>query len=292
MAGTSIPVALAVAVCGIVSMPQGPPGRGEKTADPTTVTVPLELVAGRPIVSVQVNGRGPFRFLIDPLATMTRLDAAVADQLKVHRPPQAGGQAPAAYRIDLQIGDVAVRDVEMEPIDMVAMAAGFGPTARPNGILGGSVWNGRLLTLDFGSWKVGLASGALPPPNGVSVFSIDPEHVASGIPVVVAGNQLTATLDVLFAGGLVLPASPALRFPLDKGPVLVRVLPTRGDAITVNEMTLAANVEILSVVLARPALLTSRQVRMPTLGTAWLGSFVVIIDAANRRAQLVPRRAS
>ena len=56
-------------------------------------------MAGRPLLSVHANGHGPFRFLVDPLATMTRLDMALVDELRLRPPSTAGGQAPAVYRV-------------------------------------------------------------------------------------------------------------------------------------------------------------------------------------------------
>ncbi len=287
-----IVIPVAVAAYAMMAMAHGTSPQPAEPPAPSAVTIPLELSAGRPVLSVRVNGAGPFRLLVDPLAAVTQLDISLIEELRLRRSAARSGQAAATHHVDLQIGALPMLGVRAEPVDMAPWGAGFSPLTRPRGILGGDVWLGRLLTLDFGRWRVGLASGSLPQPDGASVFSIDPGDIAAGIPIDVAGSRATTTMDVLFAGGLVLPASTPLRPALAKGPTLVRTMPTRETAIVVEEMTLAGDITLLTVVFGRPALLMSRQVRVPTLGTAWLSSFVVIIDAANRRVRLVPRPPS
>jgi hypothetical protein len=286
------PYSLAFAACGVLAVVQVPAGPVAKPQEPVAVTAPLELLEGRPVLSVRVNGAGPFRLLVDPLAPTTRLDEALVEELRLRRAPQAKGQLAPTYRVDLQIDTMSILGVGVEPADMAPLVPGFRPASRARGVLGADAWRGRLATFDFGAGRVTFARGALPTADGVAVFSLDPSDLRTGIPVVVAGNRLTATLDLLFGGGLVLPETMAPRTPLVKGPVLARTMPTRVNAILVSEAQLMGDLELESVVVMRPALFFSRQILVPTLGTAWLTDFVVVIDGENRRARLVRRPPS
>ena len=45
--------------------------------------IPLELLAGRPLIRVTINGEGPFAVLIDPQRSLTLLDADLAARFRL-----------------------------------------------------------------------------------------------------------------------------------------------------------------------------------------------------------------
>ena len=49
---------------------------------PETITIPMELMAGRPVIRVTVNGQGPYAFVIAPEDQATVIDRELAEALK------------------------------------------------------------------------------------------------------------------------------------------------------------------------------------------------------------------
>ena len=45
-------------------------------AEATSIELPMELLASRPLIRVKINGQGPFGFLLDPEATHNVIDAS------------------------------------------------------------------------------------------------------------------------------------------------------------------------------------------------------------------------
>jgi hypothetical protein len=53
-----------------------------RAQDPQPVAIPMELMSGRPVIRVTVNGQGPYAFLIAPEDQATQIDRELADALK------------------------------------------------------------------------------------------------------------------------------------------------------------------------------------------------------------------
>ena len=67
-------------------------------SDATSVTIPMELRAGRPVIHVTVNGGGPFLFLVSPEAETTLIDKTFAVKLGLKASRETGPQARSATR--------------------------------------------------------------------------------------------------------------------------------------------------------------------------------------------------
>src|SRR5262245_10402331 len=51
------------------------------------VSFPMQDVGGRPIVDVKINGKGPYRFILDTAASGNVIDTALQDELSLPRSP-------------------------------------------------------------------------------------------------------------------------------------------------------------------------------------------------------------
>src|SRR5689334_5038561 len=70
------------------------------------IVLPMQDAGGRPVVDVRINGRGPYRFILDTGASTTVIDAGLNRELALPSPagfkaqPMAGGVAPGFARVD------------------------------------------------------------------------------------------------------------------------------------------------------------------------------------------------
>ena len=116
--------------------------------------VRFELAYGVPLVPVHLNGRGPFRFVLDTAASKTIVDSGLARELGLSLGPEtmglgAGGLLPVRLtRIGvLRVGELELRDLEVGVADLSGLSRVLG--VRVEGILGYDFFAGAVLTIDY-----------------------------------------------------------------------------------------------------------------------------------------------
>lgn len=178
---------------------------------------------GKPYVMVTINGKGPFRFVID---TGTGGDALVTPELAyelglptvghamLSDPSGKGGKRAPIVQLDtLEFAGLQFNGIRAVSHDFFAEAG------TCEGLLGFTLFRDYLLTLDFPNRLVTLGFGSLAPDGGKSVL---PFRMPDGVPLAflkVDGlDPVEAQLDS-GGGGLVLPERLASRLRYDVDPV-------------------------------------------------------------------------
>ncbi len=122
------------------------------------VTLPFELINNRPFIKIMINGKGPFRFVIDTGASMSVLSDKTADLLGV-KPVAKGGSAraiggsgtfPILYGLldSIQMGETRI-DVVPIYIRTVHSTSETPEAERSDGYIGLSVLSQYAVTLDY-----------------------------------------------------------------------------------------------------------------------------------------------
>jgi predicted aspartyl protease len=197
---------------------QPSPSDSEK---PAAYTAPLELIHDKPYVSVMVNGRGPFRFLID---TGTGAEALVSPGLAAELALPVVGHArlmdpsgKGEQRSDiLQVHSLKVAGVEFAEIKAIRHRL-YGED-NCEGVLGFTLFKDYLLTLDFPGRRLMMARGAIGEEEGGLVM---PFRMPDGVPIVplrIDGQHVEAQIDS-GGTGLSLPESVAMRLKFLSTPV-------------------------------------------------------------------------
>ncbi len=125
--------------------------------------IPFELHGRRPHLSVRINGKGPFNFVLDTGASSCVLSNDAAAKLGI-RPVAAGGQAravggsgtfPIVYGVlkSLELGPVRIETVPVYLRDIQSLNS---HSARVDGFLGLSTLADFVLTLDYPQQTMGL----------------------------------------------------------------------------------------------------------------------------------------
>jgi len=182
----------------------------------------LDISHGKPYVMVLVNGRGPFRFVIDTgtggEAFVTRelareIGLAEVGEMRLRDPSGYGGQkVPMVVIQSLQVAGV-----EFTGVKAAVHNLGEGD-GECQGLLGFRLFRDYLLTLDYPNRKMELQHGDLATDGGKQVV---PFRMPDGIPIValdIGGTRVDAQLDSGGAG-LSLPEalSSRLKFSSDSG---------------------------------------------------------------------------
>jgi hypothetical protein len=249
---------------------------------------PIELLAGRPIVRLMVNGQGPMAFLVDPQAPRVVIDQTLVESLSLKT--LAGPAGRGEVRVDIRIGSTSFQGIVAEISNTSRLVPEIGPAGQPRGILNGSLWKDQLFTIDLGRRKLRIDPGALQIPNDKEVFALQ----ASGellVPLRVSGQSLMCRIDPLASHGLVLPVSYLDQLPIQKPARAVPRIQLRSSTIPGKETRVMTKVTIAAFEFYQPIAEFGEVGDVALLGSRWLLDVALTYDFANGRARLlrVPR---
>jgi|GEM_PF-294115 hypothetical protein len=174
------------------------PGSPSHKAQSEVYSAPLELIHDKPYVVVMLNGRGPFRFMVDTgtggqamitPALVEELQLPVVGHAHLTDPSGLGEQRSETAWIDsLKIAGVEFSDVE-------AVVHNLYGDANCQGVLGFTLFEDYLMTLDFPGRRMTLVPGEIVPGSGGTVL---PFRMPDGVPIVslqIGEQDLEAQID-------------------------------------------------------------------------------------------------
>jgi len=261
------------------------------------VALPMESFGGRPVVALKIGERGPYRFILDTGAHVSVVDTSLARELSLPLAPgvRAGavGEGKAADIVwleNLRLGGLTASGVIAAALPLQALFQ----TAReaPRGVLSASTFSGQLLTFDYARRTITIRPGELPTPDSTEVFAYGATEPLPSLPVRVAGFATRVHLDTGSADGLTLPRRWLDELPLATAPIVVGKRRTPGhEPTTVERAEVDGRLQIGRFTLDSTAVLfgdiqAGNLEPTGSLGGDVLRSFVVTLDAANRRIRL------
>ncbi len=254
-------------------------------AQQTTFSAPMAERYGKPYVMVMINGKGPFRFIID---TGTGTDAFVspelADELQLPQtgesavikdPSMQGGQrVPIVLLASVEIAGVEFKGV-MARRHSVTDEAG-----TCQGLLGFTLFHDYLLTLDYPNRQVLLTKGALTPDGENTTL---PFRMPYGVPIAklsVNGQSFDAQLDSA-GGGLTLPESLAEHQKWDIAPVVFEIGQTLTTRFDIKAAKLRGNVKVGKYIFTHPVVEIHAAFPLVNFGSPPMSSFAITFDQKN-----------
>jgi hypothetical protein len=250
-------------------------------AQNSLLTTPLELTHGKPFVSVMVNGKGPFRFVIDTgTGASAFVTAELADvlhlpvtgQVHLSDPSKQGGQRVPVVKIrSLEVAGVVFTDVS------AARHALSTVDGNCDGLLGFQLFRDYLLTLDYPNRRMTLAYGALAQDGGLSVL---PFRMPDGIPIVplrVGALQIDAQIDS-GGTGLSLPEWLVSRLKFDSNPETFGSGQSLSTRFELKSARLAADVQLGSYTFARPFVEINPAFPLANFGSSAMQDFAFTFD--------------
>jgi predicted aspartyl protease len=292
-----------IVICLIVSLvvPDGCIGSYARVSEgEQVVEVPFDFYQNEIVVSVRVNGAGPFDMMVDTGTDPSAVDLATAKALGLKldptgQPGSGGGTGVnLAYETKLpavRVGGLVARNVPAVALDLSRMSQRLG--RRLHGVLGHSLLNGRIVQIDYPG-RVLRFYPASPFPKGekrpnthdrtVLRFRYDDNVLIDD--VTVNGKKLTGEVDTGSDGTFKLtPAAVSylgLEEQYDKAPVQSSV---GFNGQSENRESQLENVTIGGISVDAPAAIffgrgTGRD-KKPwgiNIGNAFLKDYVVTID--------------
>jgi predicted aspartyl protease len=251
------------------------------------VTVPLATPVSRPIIDVTVDGRGPYRFVVETGSASTAVTPRVAAAAGL---VPADTADPAVTVGALGVGAARLRDFRVAVLDA--------PAPGLDGILGLNAYRDLLLTVDYPAGVVRLERGALEPPNGRDRLALLPADDLWEFEITVNGRRTRAVLDTQGSGAFNVTPAAARGIRFAAPPVATGTVHGPGIGVQpIHSARLAGDVHVGDVVFHRPLV---GLVPMPpgypehwNAGGPALSQFVLTLDQRNRVLRLArPGRAA
>ena len=240
-----------------------------------SVNVPMVGTKTLPLVNVNLNGKGPYKLLVDTGANVTILQMRVADELKL--PVLRPGDASKLVALDnMQIGDASFED-------MVVGARSWSEDI--DGIIGFGVFANVLLVMDYPKQVMSLRKGELPAANGKDVFKYGLDNRCPTLDIVIGGERLNILVDTGARQALVIPSKIASRLKftgeLTPGPTL-STFHTAASRSMLGRLTQELEMGIHKV--ARTKVHVWEDV--PVLGSDLFKDFVLTFDQKNQTMKI------
>jgi hypothetical protein len=280
-------VRLAV-VCILITTP-GPIHSQALNPLTTPHSASMEVIHGKPYVMVTINGKGPFRFLVDTgtggdaIVTSelaAQLDLPPAGQARLDDPTGLGGRQFPKRKLDtLRVAGIDFYSVKAIEHSLPDSDGGC------QGMLGFTFFRDFLLTLDYVNGRLILAQGELTPDGEKSVL---PFRMPDGVPIArlkIGSRDVEAQIDSGGAG-LSLPERLVPLLRLSAEPAAFAYGQTLFTRFQIKVAKLATDVRLGDITLDHPWVEINPAFPMANFGACALQHFIVTFDQENKLVHL------
>lgn len=253
----------------------------------------MDTQVGPPVVSVLLNGRGPYRVILDTGAAGTVLAEPLARALGLPEQARAAmGAGGSGKRVPATL--TRLDSIRLDGLTLAGVAAVFGDLSvaqrvAPDvqGILSAGLLDGLLLSFDYPAGRLRIEPGELPAADGETVFAWPAEDAVPSLLVDMAGLPLRMDLDTGANGGFMLAAGVEQQLDWLASPTAGRPLRSVDGETATRDGRLRGRVRIGEHAFVDPAVSVRAAGDRSRVGYGVLKDFVVTLDARNRRVRLV-----
>lgn len=268
------------------------PGPRESHIPENGTVVEMLRFSNLPNVEAYLNGKGPYRFVVDTGAPLLCLNQSVADELKLPPPAHAGTASvrlgspggPGRPAEPREIESLRIGDAEFRGVRILASDSPFSNDF--DGVIGLAVFQDCLLTFNYPAGKLRISQGELPPGDGSEILDYTLLRAKPVIPVLIDDRKFDFVLDT--------GASLWFKFPHEAtqdctylfGPVEASKARTIDREIIINLARLPNILRVGRHVFERPYGVVDDVRDMASIGSGALDDFVLTVDQKNSRLRL------
>jgi hypothetical protein len=173
-----------------------PPAPGSIVME-TTIDVPLIDPgipgAALPVISLMVNGKGPYRFGVETGAGFIAVSRELVEAVGLKR--SGGDDELPEYAVDsITFGGASFRDVRVAAIPRNARGV--------DGLLGLPFFRNVSFTVDYPANRLRISRDTLPATNGKDILPLSRVGPFLGLPIRLGGEAFTAVLDTRSMAGM------------------------------------------------------------------------------------------
>lgn len=256
------------------------------------VVLPVKRISDLMLIEVQVNGHGPFNFLVDTGSGTMIVSSHLADTLSEFASDSletligATGEPVAVTQLfhieRLEAGDVTFEQFDAVVVNLDAISGALGTVV--DGIAGFPLFADCLLTIDHSGNTIAITEGSLPEVDGIETLDFVLESFRPSVSIEVGDEELYVVLDSGASSALVLPPD-ALGLKFEHGPVPSGIGTTIAGTSRSAIGRLVGSLQIGGFVINRPVVVLIEG--EPLIGADLMKHFVTTFDSRSRRVRFV-----
>ena len=263
----------------------------EKIVLDAPATVPMEFVDGRMVVSAKINGRGPYKFILDSGAQVSLLAAPFAGELglpvtgemPVGSPGSNATKLARVSQVDkLEIGPLAAEGLSMLEMDLSGLQKRV-PGLK--GVISVHMFAGILITYDYPAAMMRYRRGELPAADEQTIFAWPSGHRLPSVVMHFGKEDVRVDLDTGSQGGLTLAQGSVGKFEWSEPPLPDKPIELVDRQLKSFKARFKGTVSFGSYRLENPQI-RFHEGTYNNVGYEVLKDFVLTIDSANRRFEL------
>jgi predicted aspartyl protease len=241
----------------------------------------LDISHNKPFVMVTINGKGPFRFIVDTgTGGEAFITPSLAEQLDLPHVGQARLSDPSG-KGSRRVPIVLLQSLQLAGVEFKGVKAAVHELSdsdgRCQGLLGFVLFREYLLTLDYPNRQLRLTSGELAPDGEQSVL---PFRMPDNIPVVsllVGGARVEAQIDS-GGTGLSLPEEVASRMRFASDPASFSNSHSLSTRFEVKGATLSSDIQLGAYTFKNPFIEINPAFPLANFGSCPMKHFAITFD--------------
>jgi hypothetical protein len=247
------------------------------------VHIPIDLSTQRPIIALNINGKGPYKFIFDTGAGRNFIDEELSKELKLEVIGKDSIGSPGTNR-QVMSNRVLVSQIS---ITNALTSKGINMNTMPlrkmlpvDGVIGGFFFKNYLLSIDYPKSILKITQGELKKnADGVIPFSKDSRILSTEISI--AGNRLEAHLDSGNSGNIDIPFSLKDKLEFVEEPIEDGIIRTSLASHKRWKATLKGDVVIGNMVYKSPEVNLIEGFEFVNLGFLFFNQSQITIDGLN-----------
>ena len=247
------------------------------------VHIPIDLSTQRPIIALNINGKGHYKFIFDTGAGRNFIDEELSKELKLEAIGKDSIGSPGTNR-QVMSNRVLVSQIS---ITNALTSKGINMNTMPlrkmlpvDGVIGGFFFKNYLLFIDYPKSILKITQGELKKnADGVIPFSKDSRILSTEISI--AGNRLEAHLDSGNSGNIDIPFSLKDKLEFIKEPIEDGIIRTSLASHKRWKATLKGDVVIGNMVYKSPEVNLIEGFEFVNLGFLFFNQSQITIDGLN-----------
>ena len=256
------------------------------------VSVTMESAGGRPVVTARINGRGPYKLILDSGAAGSVFSNELARELalpelghaKIGRPESKDTQPATLTKIEkIEIAGLRLEGVSAVCADLSMVQKRLASDVQ--GVLSATMLDGLLVAYDYPAGKIGFRRGELPAADGQTVFDWPAGERLPSVMMDLAGQTVRIDIDTGSGNGFTLTQAMAAKLEWLETPVAAGPMHTLDTVTQTASGRMKGEIRIGKFVFTNPQVRTNDGV-MKTVGYEVLKDFVFTLDPKNRRFEL------
>ncbi|KPJ61453.1 MAG: hypothetical protein AMJ46_01850 [Latescibacteria bacterium DG_63] len=251
--------------------------------------IPIEWLAHLTVVEAFINDQGPYKVVLDTgagVSVLTReivkeLEIPVVGSAKIGSPMGTEPLVTDSLNVrSIRMGDAVMKNAPAVTMDLRTV---FGSLEAPDAILSAASFDGFVITLDFPNDMILVRAGELPAADGKRVLEYSSSAVVPQISVLVAGEEMSISVDTGAPSAFVLPPHYISVLPLESEPTVSGHGRTVDATFEILSSKLEGVINIGDIALLNPTVTFSERTKRAHVGMGVLREYAITIDSANRR---------